>query len=326
MSEYVNTFNDIEVVEQSRGVKKVFTAFVIIMCCLILAAAQPLSVAAAEAEGHIPAFGVAIAEMMSSELAAEIALASLGAAGIAALGGASLPVVIGVAVGMACISMGAALTIQMIANALNQAYDNGYFSTLLSKIVDGLNNGKLTFKGKLIFGAAILVDIYDWVKEHIVGYFNERVEVSVPDGTLKGFNNINSDLVMGSYTFTGNEFISNEGVKTLSTFTETYTNSITNNKYIITADLKFNSLSSTASIFINYTIHDVKNNIDFVFGGGTRGPYDFNRFYNNNVGSVCTIKMPYISDSTVIFPVVITNVYNNSYMNNGAYGICIIFN
>ena len=183
---------------------KIILAAFIILLCLITAAAQPLRVSASEVStpsdysAPLSSFGVGVAEMYSSGVVGAIALASTGVGvGAVVMGGVSFGVFVAIVISTFALGMCAALTIRMIADAINYNWQWGYLQDFLDRLVSSVNGGFLSVAGKKIaMGATFFSYAYDWVKDHIVGYFDEKHSNTDLSQAVDGF-----EVLVPSYHF-----------------------------------------------------------------------------------------------------------------------------
>lgn len=175
---------------------KIILAAFIILLCLITAAAQPLRVAASESEPIIPESVAVITGMLAGSCAMYCTSAAVGLGSAIALGAPLLTIVGGVVV-VVLVGLGVTLAVDLIVTAINKAYEFGYFQEFVDRIVAALNGGFLSYVGKkIVMGATFFSYAYDWVKEHIVGYFDEKHSNTDLSQAVDGF-----EVLVPSYHF-----------------------------------------------------------------------------------------------------------------------------
>ena len=154
--------------------KAVF-AIIIFAMCAIIAIAAPLRVYAASTV--LQEIVSVLIGLLGGYAGWQLAVAGIAGGSLIA---ASLPEIILVVL----ISMGVSLTVQMIYQSLCTACDNGSMSLLLDKIAEPIKNGELkASNGVLTCPLFLSTLLYDWVKEHIVGFYDVKEEVTTGEAS-----------------------------------------------------------------------------------------------------------------------------------------------
>ncbi len=178
-----------------RG-RSIIFSLLIVCLCFVISSAQPLRVAASESDSAIPESVAVIAGALAGGCATYCASAALGL-GAAVVAGAPLITIVGGVIVVVLVGLGVSLAVGGIVTAINKAYEFGYFQEFVDKIVAGLNGGFISYTGKkIVMGASFFSYAYDWVKEHIVGYFNKNIPSTNLENAVDGF-----EVLVPSYHF-----------------------------------------------------------------------------------------------------------------------------
>lgn len=168
--------------------------FFIILFCLIIAVAHPLSVVASdvpsvpgasesvsEFNDNLNGLGVGIFAGLAGGAVTYIVSAEtgFGLTALAAIGitGGLGPVVCGI-IACVCIGCCVTLTINAISDAINRAAEQGYFQTFVDRVIEAFSNGLVSITAKLSMVPSFFGYVYDWVMEHIIHHYDEAVSLT----------------------------------------------------------------------------------------------------------------------------------------------------
>lgn len=167
---------------------------IITIICMVVAFAQPLSVAAEEVDSaplqDIAAVAVgALAGGFASYAVTSWAAAVAGGATAVVLGGVAIPTAIIIVVLGVLVAIGVSLTVTAIIRALNEYFNlhQADCQTFIDKLVDGFKTGALDIRNKISMSPSLFSYIYDWVKSHIVSSFDEKTSDVNIENAIDGF-------------------------------------------------------------------------------------------------------------------------------------------
>ena len=234
---------------------KAFCLLVLFVCAAVVAIGAPLqTLAAASSVNHmISLLAGAIAGSAAWSACTAYVCAAAGVATVAALPVSTIIILI-------LIAMGASIAIGSIVEATLNALDEGLFQDFLLYVTRQLEAGGIIYSTGGVFETkwhlAPLEHCWDWVKTHILGYYDEEVEEPVTYTNTSVKNPFNETLAEYSEDFRGIPILLYSDVQTTNLKTiQNYGYIYSENAY--GTDLLIETVGDSEGIQVETTTHGV---------------------------------------------------------------------